>query len=158
VKVDVLIAGAGFSGLGMAIQLRRKMPAATFLIVEKADDIGGTWYENHYPGCACDIPSHLYSFSFERNAEWSRMFSGQLEIQNYLKRCVEKFALKPHIRLASRLCEAVWDETVLVWKLKRKPWSVASVRCMCRITRICRVSEHSPGRLFIRRTGIIRWT
>ncbi len=115
-KVDVLIAGAGFSGLGMAIQLRRKMPAATFLIVEKADDIGGTWYENHYPGCACDIPSHLYSFSFERNAEWSRMFSGQLEIQNYLKRCVEKFALKPHIRLASRLCEAVWDETVLVWR------------------------------------------
>ena len=107
VKVDVLIVGAGFSGLGMAIQLRRKMPEASFLIVEKGHDIGGTWYENHYPGCACDIPSHLYSFSFERNAEWTRMFAGQAEIQSYLKRCAEKYGLMPHVRLGTRLREAI---------------------------------------------------
>ena len=116
VKVDVLIVGAGFSGLGMAIQLRRKMPEASFLIVEKGHDIGGTWYENHYPGCACDIPSHLYSFSFERNAEWTRMFAGQAEIQSYLKRCAEKYGLMPHVRLGTRLREAIWDEDGACWR------------------------------------------
>ena len=115
-KVDVLIAGAGFSGLGMAIQLRRQLPAVTFLILEKGHDIGGTWYENSYPGCACDIPSHLYSFSFERNAEWSRMFAGQAEIQTYLKRCAEKYDLFPHIRLNTRLCELAWDDASLCWR------------------------------------------
>ncbi len=114
-KVDVLIAGAGFSGLGMAIQLRRKMPGLTFLILEKGHDIGGTWYENHYPGCACDIPSHLYSFSFERNPEWTRMFAGQAEIQNYLKHCVQKYDLRPHIRLGTRLREVVWNEAEMCW-------------------------------------------
>ena len=116
VKVDVLIAGAGFSGLGMAIQLRLKMPEATFLIVEKGHDIGGTWYENHYPGCACDIPSHLYSFSFEQNPEWTRMFAGQVEIQSYLKRCAQKYDLMPHIRVGTRLREAVWDEAAACWR------------------------------------------
>src|SRR5262245_12121189 len=82
--LDVLIAGAGFSGLGMAIHLRKE-GTRSFLIIEKADDIGGTWYFNQYPGCACDIPSHLYSFSFDRNPDWSRMYSSRDEIQNYLK-------------------------------------------------------------------------
>jgi cation diffusion facilitator CzcD-associated flavoprotein CzcO len=116
VKVDVLIAGAGFSGLCMAIQLRRKLPELTVLIVEKGHDVGGTWYENHYPGCACDIPSHLYSFSFERNAEWTRMFAAQPEIQTYLKHCVQKYGLTPHIRLGTRLSKAVWDEAALCWR------------------------------------------
>ena len=115
-KVDVLIAGAGFSGLGMAIQLRRKMPGLSFLIVEKGHDVGGTWYQNHYPGCACDIPSHLYSFSFERNPEWTRMFAGQREIQSYLKHCADKYGLMPHIRLGARLCEAVWCEAGSCWR------------------------------------------
>jgi cation diffusion facilitator CzcD-associated flavoprotein CzcO len=116
VKVDVLIAGAGFSGLCMAIQLRRKMPEVTFLIVEKGHDIGGTWYENRYPGCACDVPSHLYSFSFERNADWTRMFAGQAEIQDYLKGCVRKYALAPHIKLGTKLLQAVWDDTAKCWR------------------------------------------
>lgn len=115
-KVDVLIAGAGFSGLGMAIQLRRKTPATTFLIVEKGHDIGGTWYENHYPGCACDIPSHLYSFSFERNPDWSRLFAGQAEIQAYLNKCARKYGLLPHIKLNTRLREANWDESSSSWR------------------------------------------
>ncbi len=115
-RVDVLIVGAGFSGLCMAIQLRRKMPTLTFVIVEKGHDIGGTWYENHYPGCACDIPSHLYSFSFERNPGWSRMFAGQQEIQDYLKHCLEKYGLMPHIKLRTKLHEAVWDDTARCWR------------------------------------------
>ena len=78
--VDVLIVGAGFSGLCMAIKLR-EAGLNSFLIIEKSDDIGGTWWANRYPGCACDIPAHLYSFSFDRNPEWSRMYAGRQEIQ-----------------------------------------------------------------------------
>ena len=89
ISVDVLIIGAGFSGLGMGIKLR-EAGMNSFLILEKDSDIGGTWWENRYPGCVCDIPSHLYSFSFEPSAEWTRMYPGQREIHDYLKRCVER--------------------------------------------------------------------
>src|SRR6266700_3540270 len=88
--LDVLIVGAGFSGLGMAIKLLQG-GSTSFLLIEKADDIGGTWYANRYPGCACDIPSHLYSFSFDRNPGWSRMFSPREEIQAYLKSCAKQY-------------------------------------------------------------------
>src|SRR5438874_434305 len=80
--VDVLIVGAGFSGLCMAIKLR-EAGMDSFLIIEKGEEIGGTWWYNRYPGCACDIPSHLYSFSFDRNPEWTRMFAEQPEILAY---------------------------------------------------------------------------
>jgi cation diffusion facilitator CzcD-associated flavoprotein CzcO len=92
----------------------------SFLIVEKGEEIGGTWHENHYPGCACDVPSHLYSFSFERNPEWTRMFAGQAEIKEYLTRCVEKYGLMPHIRLRTRLCEAIWNEAGRFWRAVSK--------------------------------------
>jgi cation diffusion facilitator CzcD-associated flavoprotein CzcO len=88
-SVDVLIVGGGFSGLCMAIKLR-EAGMNSFLLLEKSDDIGGTWYDNRYPGCACDIPSHLYSFSFDLSPDWSRMYPGQQEIHDYLKRCVER--------------------------------------------------------------------
>src|SRR5690348_6897903 len=108
-EVDVLIVGGGFSGLCMAIKLR-EAGMNSFLLIEKSDDIGGTWYENRYPGCACDIPSHLYSFSFELWPDWSRMYPGQQEIHDYLKRCIDHHALAPHIRVNTRMREAVWDE------------------------------------------------
>ncbi len=111
-----MIIGAGFSGLGMAIKLL-EAGTTSFLLIEKADEIGGTWYANQYPGCACDIPSHLYSFSFDRNPDWSRMYSGRDEIQQYLKNCVEKFGLKPYIRLNTRMAEAVWDAAAAVWRI-----------------------------------------
>jgi cation diffusion facilitator CzcD-associated flavoprotein CzcO len=114
-EIDVLIAGAGFSGIGMAIQLVRKMPHLSFLILEKSADSGGTWYENTYPGCACDIPSHLYSFSFELNPEWSRMFAPQLEIQAYLKRCAEKYDLPSRIKLNASATDAIWNESTARW-------------------------------------------
>ena len=114
INVDVLIVGGGFSGLCMAIKLR-EAGMNSFLLIEKSDDIGGTWYDNRYPGCACDIPSHLYSFSFEPSSDWSRMYPGQQEIHAYLKRCVERYELTPHIRLNTRFHEAAWDEAQNVW-------------------------------------------
>lgn len=114
ITVEVLIVGGGFSGLCMAIKLR-EAGQNSFLLIEKSDDIGGTWYDNRYPGCACDIPSHLYSFSFEPWPDWSRMYPGQQEIHDYLKRCVEPYGLAPHIRLNTRLHHTVWDEAEGMW-------------------------------------------
>jgi cation diffusion facilitator CzcD-associated flavoprotein CzcO len=114
INVDVLIIGAGFSGLCMGIKLL-EAGMNSFLIIEKSADIGGTWWDNRYPGCACDIPSHLYSFSFEPSTDWTRMYPGQQEIHAYLKRCVEKYKLSPYIRLNTRFCEAVWDEAAGEW-------------------------------------------
>jgi cation diffusion facilitator CzcD-associated flavoprotein CzcO len=115
ISVDVLIVGAGFSGVCAGIKLR-EAGRNSFLIIEKSAGIGGTWWDNRYPGCACDIPSHLYSFSFEPSNDWSRMYPGQQEIHDYLKRCAERFGLAPHIRLNTRFHEAVWDETAGVWQ------------------------------------------
>ena len=112
--VDVLIVGGGFSGLCMGIKLL-EAGMKSFLIIEKSADIGGTWWDNRYPGCACDIPSHLYSFSFAPSTEWTRMYPGQQEIHAYLKRCVEKYTLASHIRLNTRFQEAIWDESAGVW-------------------------------------------
>src|SRR5205085_4263814 len=86
----IVIIGAGFAGIGAAIQLK-KAGIHSFRIFERAAEIGGTWRDNTYPGAACDVPSHVYSFSFEQNPEWSRMFAGSKEIQAYLLRCVEKY-------------------------------------------------------------------
>jgi cation diffusion facilitator CzcD-associated flavoprotein CzcO len=112
--VDVLIVGGGFSGLCMGIKLL-EAGMKSFLIIEKSEDIGGTWWDNRYPGCACDIPSHLYSFSFAPSTEWTRMYPGQQEIHNYLKGCVEQYGLAPYLRLGTRFREAIWSESEGVW-------------------------------------------
>jgi cation diffusion facilitator CzcD-associated flavoprotein CzcO len=114
IRAEVLIIGAGFSGICMGIKLR-DAGINSFLIIEKSSDIGGTWWDNRYPGCACDIPSHLYSFSFEPSTEWTRMYPGQQEIHAYLKSVVKRHELDPHIRLNTRFCEAVWDEGAGEW-------------------------------------------
>ncbi|MGL6156200.1 MAG: NAD(P)-binding protein, partial [Ralstonia mannitolilytica] len=88
--IEVAIIGTGFAGLGMAIQLKQN-GIDDFLVFEKAGSVGGTWRDNHYPGCACDVQSHLYSFSFAPNPEWSRMYSPQPEIRAYLERCTDQF-------------------------------------------------------------------
>jgi cation diffusion facilitator CzcD-associated flavoprotein CzcO len=112
--VDILIVGAGFSGLGMAIALR-KAGIESFLVIEKGEDVGGTWRENIYPGCACDIPSHLYSFSFERNPEWSRMYAPQPEIWDYLRACAKRYGVLPYIRFRMPMRVAAWDEARGLW-------------------------------------------
>jgi cation diffusion facilitator CzcD-associated flavoprotein CzcO len=114
VHLDALIVGAGFSGLCMAIKLR-EAGIESFLVIDKNDGIGGTWWENRYPGCACDIPSHLYSFSFDLNPDWSRMFAGRQEIQEYLMRSAKRHGVVDKIRLKTPLREARWDEEHGVW-------------------------------------------
>ena len=107
--VHVVILGTGFSGLGMAIRLKQQ-GYDNFVVLEQASDIGGTWRDNTYPGCACDIPSHLYSFSFALNPNWSRSYSPQREIWDYLRRCAKHFGILPHILWNNKLTEASWDE------------------------------------------------
>ncbi len=113
VHTRALIIGTGFSGLGMAIALQRQ--GVDFLILEKADDVGGTWRDNTYPGCACDVPSHLYSFSFEPKATWSKLFSPQPEIWDYLKGVTEKYGLRRYIRFNSFVDRAHWDDSQYRW-------------------------------------------
>ena len=113
---QVGIIGAGFGGLGAAIQLHRS-GNDSFVVFERAAEVGGTWRDNSYPGCACDVPSHLYSFSFEPNSNWSRSYSGQAEILEYLKTCVAKNGIKEKIRFNSELKTAQFDEKNVWWKL-----------------------------------------
>ncbi|MFO7788848.1 MAG: NAD(P)/FAD-dependent oxidoreductase [Halospina sp.] len=114
---QVAIIGSGFSGLGMAIRLKGE-GRHSFRIFEKNDGIGGTWRQNHYPGCACDVQSHVYSYSFEPNPEWTRMFAPQEEIRQYLEHCADKYRIRPHIHLNTPLTEARWDESRALWQLK----------------------------------------
>ena len=113
VHTRALIIGTGFSGLGMAIELQRRN--VDFLILEKADEIGGTWRDNTYPGCACDIPSHMYSFSFEPKPDWKHMWSFQPEIFDYLKGVTDKYGLRRYIRFDSRVDRAHWDDDEMRW-------------------------------------------
>ena len=105
----VAIVGTGFSGLGMAIRLKQD-GEDDFVLLERAADIGGTWRDNSYPGCRCDVPSHLYSFSFAPNPNWSSTFSPQAEILDYLKDCAERFGVMPHVRFDTELESASWDD------------------------------------------------
>jgi cation diffusion facilitator CzcD-associated flavoprotein CzcO len=104
---DIVIVGAGFAGLGAAIALKRA-GRHDFVVLERGDDVGGTWRDNDYPGCRCDVPSHLYSFSFAPNPDWSASFSAQPEIQAYLQRTAREFGVLPHVRLRTELLDAQW--------------------------------------------------
>src|SRR3954454_4093259 len=106
---DVAIIGSGFSGLGMAIRLKQE-GHEDFVVLERGDDVGGTWHFNTYPGCACDVPSHLYSFSFAPKPDWSRTYSLQPEIGAYLRDCADRFGIRPHVRLNTTVTEAEWNE------------------------------------------------
>ena len=114
---DVLIVGAGFSGLGAAIRLRQA-GRHDFAVLERADDVGGTWRDNSYPGAACDVPSHLYSLSFAPNPRWSRSFSAQPEIQRYLRSLVTRFDLGRHLRLGHEMTDARWDDAAGRWRVR----------------------------------------
>lgn len=115
-EVTVAILGAGFSGIGMAIKLQ-KAGVRDFLLLERARAIGGTWRDNTYPGVACDIPSHLYSYSFELNPEWSHVYSRGPEIWAYLESVVDKHALGNRIRHGAEVVRAVFDESSARWHL-----------------------------------------
>ncbi len=116
-EFPILIIGAGFSGIGMAIRLQQA-GIHSFTIVERAAEIGGTWRDNTYPGAACDVPSHLYSLSFEPNPNWSRMFAESDEIQNYLLHCVDKYQLRSKIKFDTEIVEARFHAAQGEWRVK----------------------------------------
>ena len=113
----IAIIGAGPAGLCMAIQLK-KAGFENFIILEKAAGLGGTWYHNRYPGCACDIPSHLYSYSFEIKEDWSRPYAPQQEILEYLEHCSQKYGVEKHCRFECTVDRSVWDEKNNEWTLE----------------------------------------
>ena len=113
----IAIAGSGFGGLGMAIRLLQE-GIEDFVILERGSDIGGVWRDNTYPGCCCDVPSHLYSFSFAPNPGWSRSFSPSAEIHAYLKGCAERFGLMRFVRLGHEVREAAWQDEEQRWLIQ----------------------------------------
>jgi cation diffusion facilitator CzcD-associated flavoprotein CzcO len=112
----IAIIGAGFAGIGTAIRLK-KAGIHSFTIFERGSDVGGTWRDNRYPGAACDVPSHVYSLSFEPNPSWSRKYSGSEEIWRYLRGLVDKWQLGPHLRLNTAIASARFDEARGAWTL-----------------------------------------
>ena len=127
--LEIAILGAGVAGLCMGIQLR-KSGFTRFAILEKSDGVGGTWRDNTYPGSGCDVPSHLYCFSFEPKSDWSRAFAEQPEILRYLEHCAEKYGLLPHLRLNTEIALARFDETLGLWRLTTTAGETISARVL----------------------------
>ncbi|KAL2830436.1 hypothetical protein BJY01DRAFT_254623 [Aspergillus pseudoustus] len=118
-RLRVAIIGAGVSGILMAIKLQKYLPDhISFHIYEKSPEIGGTWFENRYPGCACDVPSHLYQYSFAPNTEWTRFYATSHEIQSYLETVVKQYNLLPHIIFNSLATHATWSASRGTWSIE----------------------------------------
>lgn len=113
---EVAIIGAGFSGIGMAAALRRA-GIVDFVIFERADDVGGTWRDNTYPGIGVDIPSFAYQFSYEMKSDWSRMFAKGAEVKSYIDDFVVKYRVDEHVRFNSEVLARTWDAQNHLWRL-----------------------------------------
>jgi cation diffusion facilitator CzcD-associated flavoprotein CzcO len=113
----VAIIGAGFAGIGMGIRLKRR-GEESFRIFERAERIGGTWRDNTYPGIACDVPSHLYSFSFAPNPNWSQKYASGHEIATYLENCVSSENISDHLSLGTDVVDMRWDASAQLWRLE----------------------------------------
>src|SRR3954465_9888005 len=113
----IAILGTGFAALGLAIRLKQA-GMHDFVVLERASEVGGTWRDNTYPGCQCDIPSALYSYSFAPNPNWSRFYPLQSEIRDYLRRCAEDFGVMPYIRFDTDVQGAAWDDDERQWRLE----------------------------------------
>ena len=111
-----IIIGSGFSGLGMAIRLNQ-LGMDKYLIIERHGKVGGTWYANQYPGCACDVPSYLYSFSFEPNPKWSHFFGRQPEIGEYLNNVTDKYDIRRHIEFNTSVTQLRWLDDRQIWRV-----------------------------------------
>lgn len=114
----LVIVGSGFAGICMAVKLK-EAGYHDFVILEKAGELGGTWRDNTYPGCACDVPSHMYSYSYELNPDWSRMFAPREEIQDYLRACAAKYGVTPHLRYGKDVVALEYDDG-------RRDWTVTT--------------------------------
>ena len=111
---EVAIIGAGPGGLGLAIALAES-GRRDFVLLEAGDGVGGTWRVNTYPGAACDVPSHLYSYSFALKPDWTKTYATQPEILGYFEDCADRFGIGPHLRTAVRIEAARWDEAARHW-------------------------------------------
>lgn len=116
-RVDTVIVGAGFAGLGLGIRLARQ-GRESFVILERAGSVGGTWRDNTYPGVACDIPSHLYSYSFLPKPDWSSFFAPGAEILEYLRECVRSENIGHHLRLSTEALEMRWMPQRALWSVQ----------------------------------------
>ena len=124
---QVGIIGAGFGGLVAALKLKDSS-RNSFVIFERASEIGGTWRDNTYPGCACDVPSHLYSIATKPNPDWNYKFSKQPEILNYLQNIVKSNDLTPHIRLNSDIVELKFIESDGLWQITDRVGNQTTVK------------------------------
>ena len=113
---EVVVIGAGVSGIGLGIKLRQA--GVAFEILEKNDEVGGTWLENSYPGCAVDTPNHFYQFSFEPNDDWPNYYSRQSAILDYLRLCADKYGVREHVRFGCEARGARWDEATGTWEVR----------------------------------------
>jgi cation diffusion facilitator CzcD-associated flavoprotein CzcO len=118
--VRVVIIGAGLSGIALYIRLLQYVPDVTITIFEKNAGLGGTWFENRYPGVACDIPSHVYQYSFEPNTQWSQLFSTGAEILEYVKGVANNYRVAEKIKYNTKVVGATWDNEKGVWMVKTK--------------------------------------
>src|SRR3954454_15109347 len=126
-QYDAVIVGAGFGGMGAAIQLRR-LGFDNLLIVERESDLGGTWHVNRYPGLAVDIPSSTYSYSFEPNPHWTRIFAPGAELKAYAEHVADTYDLRRHMVFGQAVSKAVWDEDAERWHVTTSDGSVFSGR------------------------------
>lgn len=126
-RLDTVIVGAGFAGLAMGRQLKRA-GIENFVILERSPSVGGVWRDNRYPGAACDVPSHLYSYSFFLNPDWSRKFSPQSEILNYLERAADAFDLRAHLRFGCTVTAMKFYGEAGVWRIKLEDGSCLDAR------------------------------
>lgn len=116
-RVDVAVVGAGFGGLGAAIEMQRA-GFSDFAVLERAPEVGGTWFYNSYPGCQCDVPSNLYSYSFAKRPDWTRSYSEQPEILSYLKDCSRRFGIRDRIHFRCNVTAARWDDREQRWDIE----------------------------------------
>lgn len=127
-EVRVAIIGGGLSGIGATAMLRRA-GIRDVVVFERAEEVGGTWRDNTYPGCACDVPSALYSFSFAPNPDWGRLYATQPEIQAYARRVAHEHGAEEHVVTGAEVLEAAWDDAAQRWKVRttRGDWSAQAL-------------------------------
>lgn len=131
--LDVIIVGAGFSGIGTAVQLK-KLGFEKFVILDRESDLGGTWHTNRYPGLAVDIPSPTYSYWFEPNPYWSRLFAPGAELKRYAEHVAGKYDVRKHMRFGITVNGARWDEDDQVWRVQLHDGSTLSARFLIAAT------------------------
>ncbi|KAH7078220.1 hypothetical protein FB567DRAFT_130217 [Paraphoma chrysanthemicola] len=141
---EVLIIGAGMSGLGLAVQIIRNFGIRNFELIEKSEDVGGTWLANTYPGCGCDVASHFYSYSFALNPNWSRKYSMRPEIQAYFRSVAEQYRVVEHVRFHSIVEKAEWDDVAKVWVV-----NVLNLQTKERVTRRAKILVSGVGSLSV---------